>query len=302
MARPAVLVDPVKRHPYRHSLVASAPRLTSEGDRWEMGFTWRPETCAEAALWDTSCGASASNTKSADFSEPSPLVQTPITVYTKYECQIGGNLLPDNMRRPTDTLNNGVSKELENEFWTGVSGYSNWSLVNNTPTATGNAVGSTGGILNPGQSVTPGYGLVSLAQAASNCGIGTRGMIHAPVMVAEAWAALNYLDREPNPDAPNDRERDLLVTRGRGDIVIVGAGYAGTGPGGTSPATGSAWAYFTPMVGVRLSEVMFPSTEPETIIDRAKNLGTYLAEMRAATQVDSCCAFATLINVATAFG
>lgn len=303
MARLSAFSHPVPKLPYKHSLLASAYRLDPadfDGERWEAGITFEPDSCKEVAAWDTSCNASLSNTKNADFSEPGVQIARPITVYSSFTCQIGPSFLEEGRDRAMSILMNGVSKELEYELWTGSSGYSNVNLVNNTPTVTGSSASATGGIINPGGPATIGYSLVSLGQAASNCGTGARGMIHAPAMLVEAWAAAYYLDEIPNPQAPDDRSRDLLVTRGRGDIVVVEAGATGTGPGGIVPAAGTAYAYWSPMVGVILGEPYFASEKPVEILDRAKNTGIYLAEVSVGYILPPCCLFAVLVDVASA--
>lgn len=303
MSRLSTFVNPVPRQSYRHSLLASAYRIDPaelDGQRWESGITFEPDTCAEDLTWDTSCAASASNSKTTSFSAPGVQTSRPITVYSAYSCQMGEYFLKVGKEKALARLMNGVSKELENELWTGSSGYGNINLVNNTPAVTGSAATATGGIINPAGADSIGYALISLAQAASNCGTGARAMIHTPVILAEAWAAANYLAVEPNPQAPDDRSRDLLVTRGRGDIVVVEAGANGVGPGGLVPATGKAYAYVTPMVGVVLGEPYVPNDKPSEILDRAKNIGTYIAEVSAAYIFDPCCQFAVLVDVASA--
>jgi hypothetical protein len=89
----------------------------------------------------------------------------------------------------------------------------------------------------------------------------------------------------------------MLRTRSREDIVIVGAGYPGTGPfGQPAPSGTELWAFATGMVDVRLGDPMiYPQTFSEAL-DRHTNTVVFRGEQTAAVVHDGCCSFAVLID------
>jgi hypothetical protein len=203
-------------------------------------------------------------------------------------------------RRALENLEVGKSKALEYELWTGARVPTNPSLVGSTPNDNDH-------ILNPGGAaapiaVPPGIALMLLAQALANCGPGKRGMIHATAALAERWMnttavmSVHPADWCFGPaEIPGCR---ILVTGGRGDIIISGSGYPGTGPlGQPTPGPNEAWAYATGLVHVKLGEPhIYPDTMSEAL-DRATNTVTVRAETTAVAVWDLCCSFAVLVDL-----
>jgi len=107
-------------------------------------------------------------------------------------------------------------------------------------------------------------------------------------MIADAWLSSDNATIEGS----------RMVTVNRGDHIISGTGYPGTGPGGAAPAAGSAWAYATGPIQVRVGDTqVFPETLPEAM-DRIHNKIEYRAERFAAANFDPCCHFAVLVDIA----
>lgn len=221
----------------------------------------------------------------AIFYEP-PVLEVPFT------CTTYSRMTWDEYRRlALENLELGESKALEAEFWSGAKNPSNPSLVHSTPNDDAH-------ILNPGGAaapvaVNPTFALMLLAQALANCGTGAQGMIHATAALAERWSG--QYEISPTGQAVDNK---VLITRGRGDIIVDGAGYPGTGPfGQPPPAPNEAWAYATGIVNVRLGE---PQLYPETLaeaLDRATNTVTVRAEVSAAAVWNLCCTFAVLVDL-----
>jgi hypothetical protein len=185
----------------------------------------------------------------------------------------------------------GTGKAIEREFWTGELNLANINLRYWTPAAN---------IVNPGGwaapvAVNPALGLALLEQALGVCSTGSRGMIHTPPVVAERLAQWYLIDDDPACDEGECR----MLTRSRGDIVIVGSGYDRTvGPfaAANELADTEAWIYATGMVDIRLGEPMiYPETMAEAL-DRATNTVTYRGERTAAVNPDGCCMFAVLVD------
>ena len=223
--------------------------------------------------------------------DQAPLQYQPFVVEVPYTCSTWGFQENDYTGKAMRQLDAGTGKAVEREFWTGELNIANINLQYWTP---------GGNILNPGGWADPvavnvALGLALLEQALASCATGSRGMIHAPAVVIERMAQWYLLDDDPGCDEDECR----LLTRGRGDVVVCGAGYEPqVGPLAAfhdiSPT--ESWVYATGMVDVRLGE---PMIYPETIaeaLDRATNTITYRGERTAAVNPDGCCMFAVLVD------
>lgn len=140
-------------------------------------------------------------------------------------------------------------------------------------------------------------GLAALVGALGACGPGSRGMIHAPSLVAEVWGEANSIDRVNNK----------LETKTGGNYVVAGGGYPGTGPAGVigsqaAPAAGLSWVYATDIIQVRLSDITIVPDNFGEALDRRTNFVTYRAERYAATSSAGCCTFAVLVKTGAGTG
>ena len=223
--------------------------------------------------------------------DQSPLQYQPFVVEVPYTCSSWGFEANDYRGKALRQLAAGTGKAIEREFWTGELNLANINLRYWTPAAN---------IVNPGGwaapvAVNPALGLALLEQALGVCSTGSRGMIHTPPVVAERLAQWYLIDDDPACDEGECR----MLTRSRGDIVIVGSGYDRTvGPfaAANELADTEAWIYATGMVDIRLGEPMiYPETMAEAL-DRATNTVTYRGERTAAVNPDGCCMFAVLVD------
>ena len=123
-------------------------------------------------------------------------------------------------------------------------------------------------------------GIGALEYALANCYEGV-GVIHVPRNLAPHLAFANLLVREgPRYRTPN------------GNIVVLGAGYAGTGPDGTLTA-GSTWVYATGMPFIYRDQArVLPVGQS---IDRGRNTVKAIAERTYVIGWD-CCHFAVRIS------
>jgi len=195
----------------------------------------------------------------------------------------------------------GASKALETEWWGGYKNPFNQSLVRSTPN-TDEAILNPGGAAAPA-AVSPGIALALFAQALANCADGSRGMIHATPALVARWLNLTALNSVPVSSLVDELGENIagpnvLVTPDRGDIVIDGTGYLGTGPlGQPPPGANEAWAYATGIVDVRLGDVeVFPETLAEAL-DRRVNTITFRGERTGMAIHDGCCMFAVLVDI-----
>jgi hypothetical protein len=256
-------------------LVASAARV--EDDWWEDGFSWVPERCGtsyQLVLW-------CSGDDPADYDTPRAegVYYRPVGVRWADECTtLGGVLDVERLRRIAEaTTPFVIARELwtaeigQDDSWTTGSGtYSNPYLAS----AEADVVGSGGAALL--------RALTALEQAAVEATRGQRVMLHLPIV---ASGSLGEYVRRVGPD---------LLTR-QDNLVVVDAGYPGTGPAGQSVGS-TAWAYATTPVQVRWSELQIVS-DPGQTVSRSSNSVTVWAERVFAATFDPCAHFATEITL-----
>lgn len=291
--------------------VAYTPDLSSVPDedknKWKAGITFypNPSTCDHVTPWQSGTDDPQNKPEPGAGVDPTAYYSLEL-IYTTI-CQATKSVTLDaNVEAAKDALEVGTGQAVEAVLWgAGSDGIlseifdaGNFSLSGNTPLVTG-APGMCSGILNPdgatsgAVAMSPKQALLALTQALGNCAIGARGVIHAPVYVAEDWAAQSLAITSD----PKDRESNL-ITNVRGDYVVGGSGYTGAGPAGhalETPAEGHAWAYATGPVGVLLSE---PSAKETTLIDPRTNLHRIIVERTVVIAVNPTCLFAVYVDVA----
>jgi hypothetical protein len=273
--------DPIPATPPMHGLTASAAEATGPV-RWELGFTVSPENCVDISGFDPDlCTAWPDQTlpkptKSVAGRPLNAYDVMPFALESPFECDAQGFNVIDFQGRARRQLESATSKGLEHELWTADLKPENASLDNG---ATILGAGAPFGLLQ---------GLALLGQALSNCAAGGRGMIHAPTFIVDMWLA--------NHGMLLKLEATRIVTTNRGDVIVSGTGYPGTGEDGLAVALGSSWVYATGPVQYRLGETsVYPETVKEAL-NRKSNDIEYRAERTAAVNFDPCCHFGILID------
>lgn len=296
LIHPAV-VDPLAREAPLHGLT-SAATVINLGDadrRAEAGITWRRPHCdAEPSWWSPECDAAQPN--KAPLPRPGePPQQAPVVLFLGVTCDtVGLGVNEDDQALTRGLLEAGTSKAIESAVW-GVDTpgamqlHQNQSLVYSFASP-GNAAPSGDRILtDAGDPMPRKNALAALGAALAGCGAGSRGIIHAPAMLGELWAQELLTEDGPR-----------LRTKGRGDWVVVGSGYPGTGPVGAAaadPPAGSTWAFASGPVTVRLGPVEDVGPDRASVINRSTNDITWFAERTATWQMDACCVFAALVDL-----
>jgi len=262
---PAAAVEAPPISPGLHGLVASATVPTERSDRWELGYSFAPEGAADPEVWAPGCPKGPKS----DFAPTDPPWDTwqPFVVETDLVCPSAGFAERDYVGRAMRQLEAITSPALEHEFWTGEA------LPDNQHLAAGAAVTVLGG----GTAVALDLGVALLESWLGDQGGGGRGMIHAPVVAASliCWHASGVYEQGTR-----------LVIATRGNVLVAGAGYPGTGPDGADPPTGQTWLYATGWVHVRLGD---PQVIPEDFgeaLDRRNNTVEYRAERSASAAFD----------------
>lgn len=316
LAPPSFEIPRPPLEPPLHGLLDTAyvPDLSglsdSEREKWLGGITvpGAPSTCTDHVHPWLPWTDAPVNKADPDGYVTESTYHTVILTYST-ECHALPEQLDDRVKLAKEALIAGTGQALEAIFWgpndsgpladifppTG----GNFSLSGSTPLVTGYTEDTCAGILNRNPigsditSYTPKQAFLALTQALGNCGLGARGMLHAPVYLAEDWAAQGLA----NLSEPND-DTSKLTTRVRGDYVVGGSGYTGTGPNGhplETPADGYAWAYATGPVGILLSD---PEERETTMVDHRTNLHRIIVERSAVIAANAACLYAVYVDVA----
>lgn len=302
--------------PPLHSLVASAVTPPDDTGRWESGIVVEPEGWAVPhvipGMW---CGGDYE-----DVVGPKPVESPPDLVYyspfgivTSYHCDFGRTWveMQEKVRRQLAAVQ---SKAIEQAVWDGAISHGGVALTTNfdgshdmqlAKRGTGAAGALTAldrrVVRNPGYDPALGLntvtavdlanGLALLGSALGTYGSGAQGMIHMPVQPGELAASGQLLTEDRRGGTP------ILRTRGRGDTVVIGSGYSGTGPGGDVPAANRVWLHATSMIQLRLgSTILLPDTEAQGF-NRATNQRVIRAEQVAAAYWDGLTQFSVLVDL-----
>lgn len=268
--RSAVVAPPAL--PPRVGLYASAPVSNETGDRWELGFTYLPESCGTGGVADPCDNA----TKTID-ANPTTVEFDPFVVWAGDKCSSFGFDAHDFPGRARRLLEACESFQVAHELWTGdlaqAQGFPNAFLA------------STASDEVSSSAVTPIIALSCLEQGLAECACGERGMIHATRQIVSIWSQNQMLRREGG-----------LTLTINDTIVVADAGYDGSAPDGSPAADGSIWAYATGMVTVRHGPVdVVPGSFAEAL-DRSVNTIEFRAERLAAATFDPCCHLAVEID------
>lgn len=268
--------------PPMHGLQASATEVQTP-TRWELGATFSPENCVAAAGWDPDCSAWPDGIKPEKSMSEHPLDAydvMPFVLESPFECDAQGFSVIDFGGRARRQLEAATSKGMEYELWTATIKPTNPSLD----------AGAT--VLNSGVAVGVLEGFTMLAQALSNCAHGGRGMIHAPTFIVDYVLAQHGMLYAVTGNR--------IVSQNRGDVLVSGSGYPGTGEDGAAVSPGQAWVYATGPVQYRLTETEVYPDNVQEAMRRSSNDIEYRAERTSLINFDPCCHFGVLIDSALA--
>lgn len=238
-------VPPPATTPSRYGLLSAVDLRPSADTYWRLGVTWQ-DTCPTGGSTLEVCYPSAPAVTGTSFSKSANATRsnwgaTPFTVYVEVDCSAPA--FWDDKEAYVRTAFERVEQwQLENIFWTGtVAGVANAALPH---------LAATTAIIESGlgynttlqQAVTqvahvnpsPAEAIGEVEKALANCLRGVQGVIHIPAQFAPIMGAQNLLVS----DGPRLRTHN-------GNLVVLGNGYPGTAPDGSSPAAGHTWIYAT---------------------------------------------------------
>ncbi len=214
------------------------------------GFQVAGEDCGVVRSYDANCLTNPAKTFDQGLAY---MPATPYWVYASRQCGTVGRTAAEFDASVRRRLVANEQREVESQFWGGgaVAADPNLTGVAGVTTVVAGAAGSSAAIAALEDSFYDEYGY--------------QGVIHISM---RAYGNLAY--------------GNLLIRNGgtlntpMGSTWAIGAGYGIAGPGGAAPAAGNVWAFMTPPVLVRRSEVLQRSAWE--VADRGTNQFMGIAE------------------------
>ncbi len=268
----------------------SAAEVSERGPRdehWGQGFAAMSEACTfDASIVDV-CGGIPPIEVFTGSDQRWKQVR-PFGIVAKDECLALGFNAEDRRARVIRQLDVITNKAVERELWVG-----DYRAAWDADLESAEAGSSTPlGYLSQADTEVveataqkPQIALALLEQAYADCGPGLRATIHVSPLVAEMLG--DHLTAE-----------DGKLYTHQGNIVAVGSGYDGSGPGQAAPTNKfTHWMYVTGQVFVVLGSKELVTVNEVQATNAVTNEMTYVAERPAAVYVDGCCQFAAQADV-----
>lgn len=217
------------------------------------GFQFPAVDCGPVRLYDSKCDPTANAAKTFDQGKPF-MEAEPFWVYSTRQCGAVGQSAAEFSASVRRRLLGGEQTQVEAALWGGTAPPVDPNLTGNVGTVT---VTPTG---------TPGAGAaIAALEESFYSEYGYVGTIHVNT---KAYAAAAYSDLIV---------QGSTLTTPLGSVWSFGAGYGFTGPAGVAPAAGHVWAFMTPYVMVRRSEII-AQDDPRAFMNRTTNQFMGLAE------------------------
>jgi hypothetical protein len=284
MAGPRQVIDGPDFTPLPYGLWDSVQKPSANGPHWQNGITWSGRCGGGGTLYDECLavtGTGGSPTGQAAMS--SNVIQTnrgatSFSVYAEFDCSpIGNRSFGDVQAEAEAALLRVEQWQVERAFWTGTAGATASGAVPQTTVfphlaAVAPLSDSAGILLQSAASVAvTGSGddvawmLGQLENSLGDCYHG-RGFIHVPQDALPTFAAWDLVEEGD----------DGLLHTPAGNILVVGAGYPGTGPDGAAAPAGTAWIYATGAVFGFRGEVLRQDVRDS--FDRTENTVRAIAQ------------------------
>jgi hypothetical protein len=298
MAGPRLVVDGPSFTPLPYGLWDAIQKPPAPGTHWQNGITWSERCGGGDTLYEECIAVTGTGgAPTAQAALTSNVVQTnrgatPFTVYAEFDCSPVG--LTDAETIAASALARVEQWQVERAFWTGLAGKTVGGTAQTTvfPHLAANAVllDSDGITLQTaastaatGATMDVADGLGRLEGALADCYHG-QGVIHMPPKALATFKAWDLVEE--------DGSGALFTTAG--NRVVVGTGYAGTGPDGSAATAGTSWLYATGAVFGYQGPVFMP-TVPESF-NRVENTMRLMAQRTYVIGFE-CCHFATQVSL-----
>jgi hypothetical protein len=258
--------------PKAASLIDSVGATTPDDNRWIEGICFEPDHC-DASQRHNPCDGDT-----LDPAPPCPdaVCFTPSEIVGSFRSSTLGWEGRDGQARAANSLALCRSAHIENELWTGDEtgspSFEDLLVLGGTDLSAGGLT-----LFDPVDALKILIGFIS------PCGCGTRKVIHASPRVVAEWM---------------DGTFPLIERRGRAlytfedHIVVAGAGYPGTGPGGVDLPGDSEYVYATGGVEVLVSAPRSIGTTAAQRVNARENEIGYQEKSYATAYFDPNCCFA----------
>lgn len=283
---PAGTVEPA---PYGLFSVADVDEKGPRDSHWGQGFSAMSEACAFDAEIVDICGGIESVQVFTKDGERFQDVR-PFGIVAFDRCLSVGFDAEDRKARVIRQLETVSQKAVETELWSGTYG----SAWNTSQAGNANAVKSmylsnsdATTVVGDATALKPKVALAVLEQALAACSPGTEGVIHMSPLVGSILG--DHLNA--------DDDGKLRTTTG--NLVAIGSGYDGRGPGDTAAPSDPFvhWMYATGKVYVVLGSEEAITVNDAEAINTKTNEMTYAAERPAAVYTDGCCQLAVKTDI-----
>lgn len=227
----------------QYGLLSTATNLDLQDPHWQMGINYEP-LCPHAATTYSVCTSGLDNVED-DLADPTAKEattewavrgSTPFTVRTQIDCSPVG-VWEEFPERVEQSLTRAEEYAVEQAFWTGLTeGNTDQKVVYPHLAHDGDDIEDNDVLLQPEVTVVsttpmpirPAVGLLEAAIRECYPGVAT---LHVPLALSTEMRRVA-------------RERSGLITTFAGSKVVLGGGYPGTAPDGSSQA-GVYWIYAT---------------------------------------------------------
>ena len=234
------------------SLIQAAEIVTHPTDRFAGGVAWTPEPLrgegsGDIGVWKVD----AANNPVTGYARSAPASGQPYGIWASEKSSAFGLDFAELQTRVQRKLLAYESMAIEAQLWSdGTGENSSMKLAQ----ASASTVGSSAG-----QNVTDSLGYLDMAIATT----WGRGMIHCrPTILSTAYGAQCI------------RVEGNTWLSPMGNIIIPGAGYAGTGPAGQAVTATSEWAYATPAVQVHRGAIFMTPENVREATNKTTNTVT----------------------------
>lgn len=239
--------------PLRYGLFNAATVLDDLESRGvAAGFQLPGEGCGTIRAYDANCLTHPAKTFDEGLSY---LEATPYWVYATRQCGTVGTTAAEAAASVRTRLLSLEQTQVERQVWGG-------GTVAADPNLTGVAGVST---VTLGAGITGFGAAIAALEDAFYETYGYQGVIHVSTQAYGAAAYSQLIERQGG-----------TLRTPLGSAWAFGSGYGVAGPAGAAPAAGNVWAFMTPPVLVRRSQVIVPDVT--ATMDRVNNQWMALAE------------------------
>lgn len=244
--------------------------VKEQSEDWLSGFEYETTDAQAKVVIQSIVGANPATSYTAIAPvEGAPTLRTyyPFMVEASVKTSTMGTTPEKVQAAAEQALDVVMQKAIETEFWQG-------RIAKNLTSDNGNRYLSHEDAIDvtptAGTAIKIKYGQALLEQALGNGTIGSRGTLHAPLLIASALGA---------------SDRDGALTTALGNTVVAGAGYSNTGPDGAVAPTGRAWMYATGPVTVHIgaTSTVTPEKISQAVVINKNTIEFYVNRPAAVT-------------------